>query len=139
MDVSFSQEAVQSMEAHACGTGRKTMRGVLVGHKRGQRFYVEKAHPFCGGAFSSAERWRVLDRLFEGKIIGFYSSSSSPKALAGFLQPAFCGKLVLRTGSGRRARLSLKPYVVEFDKSFYFLPITLSSRQKARDERIIER
>jgi hypothetical protein len=132
MDVSFSQEAVQSMMAHFCGAGRKTMSGFLFGHKRGQRFYVEKAYPSSGVAFSVPERCRALDRLSEGKMIGFYSSSSSSKSLAGFLQPAFFGKLVLRAEVGSGARLSLKPHVVEFDKSFYFLPISLCSRPKGK-------
>ncbi len=120
------------MMAHACEAGRKTMSGFLVGHKRGQRFYVEKAYPSSGRALASPERCRALDRLFEGKMIGFYSSSSSPKALARFLQPAFCGKLVLLAGRGHEARLSLKPHVVEFDKSFYLLPVSLCSRQKGK-------
>jgi hypothetical protein len=132
MDVYLSQEALRSLKAQAFGTGRRTMSGFLVGHKRGQRFFVEKAHPSFGGDFSSPESYRTLDRLFEGKIIGFYSSSSSEKALATFFHPSFYGKLVLLAGSGSRGRLSLNPHVVEFEKSFFLLPIRLCSRPKGK-------
>lgn len=132
MDVYLSQEAFQSVQAHKLVTGRRTMSGFLVGHKRGKRFFVENAHPSSGDDFLSPGHYRTLDRLFEGKIIGFYSSSSSAKALARFFQPTFYGKLVLLAGSGPGVRLSLKPHVVEFETSFFLLPITLCSRPKGK-------
>jgi hypothetical protein len=132
MDAYLSQEALRSVKAQAFGTDRRTTGGFLVGHKRGQRFFVERAYPSSGSNFSSPERYRTLDRLFEGKIIGFYSSNSSAKALATYFHPSFYGKLVLLAGSGSRGRLSLNPHVVEFEKSFFLLPIRLCSRPKGK-------
>ncbi len=132
MDVYLSQEAFQSVQAHKLVTGRRTMSGFLVGHKRGQRFFVENAFPSPAGDFLSAGRFRTLDRLFEGKTLGFYSSSSSAKALTRFLQPTFYGKLVLLARSGPGIQLSLNPHVVEFEKSFFLLPIALCSGPKGK-------
>lgn len=123
MDVYLTREALMYLEGEALDTRAVSRGGLLLGHKRGQRFYVEKVFPCRLSFFLSLAHFLTLDRLFQGKIIGFYSLMSQAGKKSLFLQPFAFGKVYLEVKPGRK-KLSFKPSVIDFRNHFYFKPIT---------------
>jgi hypothetical protein len=132
MDVFLSEDAVLLLRAHALDGQEKDRGGLLLGHKRGQRFIVEQVYPSRERFFSSERTYWALDRLFRGKIIGFYSFASSQKKAPPVLRPFAYGKIFLRITLGPKHRWTLKPHVIEFKDSFFLLPIALRSPTKEK-------
>jgi hypothetical protein len=132
MDVFLSDEAILLLRAHALEGPGKDQGGLLLGHKRGQRFIVEHVYPSRERFFSSERTYWVIDRLFRGKIIGFYSFVSSPKKAPRILRPFAYGKVFLRVTLRPKNRWTLKPHVIEYKDSFFLLPIALHSRTKEK-------
>jgi len=132
MDVFLSEDALLLLRAHALEGQGKDQGGLLLGHKRGQRFIVEQVYPSRGHFFPSERIYWALDRLFRGKIIGFYSFASSPKIAARVLQPFAYGKVYLRITLRPKSRWTLKPHVIEYKDSFFLLPIALDSPKKEK-------
>jgi hypothetical protein len=131
MDAYLGAEATAGLEAEALECAGKTCRGLLLGHRRGPRFFVEKAFPLRGGAFPSETRLRQLDLIFRGKVIGFYALGGSVRGPSGILRPFAYGKLYLRisaSASGSR-KTDMKPHVIEYDGAFRLSPIALARRR----------
>lgn len=133
MDVYISDEARLYLKGQALESSGRAASGILLGHKRGKRFFVEQVYPSRESYFSSERNYWAVDRLFSGKIIGFYSFASGQKKAPKILQPFAYGKLFLRITPRSKNRLTLRPYVVEYKDSFFLLPILLSSRLKAKE------
>jgi hypothetical protein len=132
MDVYLSEEAFIYLKGQALESSVKNHGGLLIGHKRGQRFFVEKVYPSRESYISSERNYWALDRLFDGKIIGFFSFTSGAEKALKILQPFAYGKLFLRIALRPKNRLTLKPYVIEYKDSFFLLPISLHSRPKGK-------
>lgn len=128
MDVYLSEEALLYLKGQALESSGKTPSGILLGHKRGQRFFVEQVYPSRESYFSSEQNYWALDRLFSGKIIGFYSFTSDTEKAPKILLPFAYGKLFLKIALRLKNRLALKPYVIEYKDSFFLQPISLRSR-----------
>jgi hypothetical protein len=131
MDAYLGAEATAGLKAEALECAGKTCRGVLLGHRRGPRFFVEKAVPLRGDAFPSETRLRQLDLIFGGKVIGFYASGGPARGPSSILRPFAYGKLYLRLSapaSGFRKTV-MKPHVIEFDGAFHLSPIALARRR----------
>jgi hypothetical protein len=123
MDVYVSAEALLYLRAQALEAPRRLPSGLLLGHKRGPRFIVEKVYP-SPAAFSIGEReYRAWDRLFAGRIIGFYSAGV--RKAAQLLRPFACGKLYLRVDPGPARTPTLKPYVIDYKDRFRLVPVAL--------------
>jgi hypothetical protein len=102
MDVYLSEEAWQHLRAAAVDNPRGRAGGLLLGHRRGGRFFVERIHPCFSGPFPSSRTYWALDNIFEGKIIGFYSSGRRAAVQPGKWPPSPA------TNSIWNARLSLE-------------------------------
>jgi len=100
VDVLITRVALLELKALNALKPRPRFWGLLIGHKRGFRFIVERIFP-AGEAASrpSAEGFEALDRLSEGRILG---------------------------GKGP----CVKSYVVEYDRAFFFLPVPLEPGSK---------
>jgi hypothetical protein len=132
MDVYLSETATLFLKGQALEASEQTSSGLLLGHKRGQRFFVEQVYPSKESSFSSERTYWTLDRLFEGKIIGFYSFASATRKPPKILRPFAYGKLFLRIALRPQKRLTLKPHIIEYKDSFHLLPIALHSRPKGK-------
>jgi hypothetical protein len=131
MDAYLGAEAAAGLAAAALECSGKKCRGLLLGHRRGPRYFVEKAFPLRGGGFPSATRFRELDRIFGGKLIGFYSGGDRGTGSPRVLRPYAYGKLYLRispAAAGAR-RPPVKAHVIEYDDGFYLKPIPLARRR----------
>ncbi len=123
MDAFIASEAGQSLAALSALSAGNKLFGVLVGHKRGRRFVVEKAFPAAAFRFSPAEFARV-DDLFAGKVLGFYASGDIARIKAKLRQPYAAGRLLVAVRTAKRAP-SYKAYTVDFDGRFRVAPIPL--------------
>ncbi len=124
MNALVSQEAFQALEALKLVSANSACDGLLIGHKRGQSFFIEKIFPTPSAFFAALEKYQKLDQLFEEKIIGFFSFKPNQKKVKKILAPFACGKLFLRLTS-RRKKVNIKPFVIDYEKNFFMKPIQL--------------
>jgi len=132
MDVYLTEEAWQHLRAQALESPRRKAGGLLLGHRRGGRFFVEGIYPCPFGPFPSARKYWALDGVFEGKIIGFYFSGRRPLSAAGKWPPFSYNKLYLEFDPHPEKGLTLRPAVVEYSGSFHLVPAALAARSKRR-------
>ena len=126
MDVYLSKEARRYLSAQALETSRGKTGGVLLGHRRGPRFFVERVYPCPLRPFLSVEKYYALSRIFDDKIIGFYSSGGRKEKIQQKLQPFAVNKLYLEFDRHRRKGLTLRPAVIDYNGSFHLVPVALA-------------
>jgi hypothetical protein len=135
VDAFITPEARREIDALMVFRPKPGTWGVLVGHRRGFRFIVEKAFPAGGGGSVPDERLLAgLDGVWPGRTIGLFAvrpGAAFTKAVRG---PAWYGKLVLRL-SGPARSPAMRPSVVEYKRRFFLAPIALvpAAKEKARE------
>jgi len=129
MDVYLSQEAYQSLAALILISSSSNSDGLLIGHKRGHRFFVEKIFPSLPGFFPSLKKYHELDQLFNGKLLGFFSFKPDEKKIKKILAPFACGKLFLEINLIQQKKMAIKSYVIDYENEFFLLPVKLTSHQ----------
>ena len=135
MDVLITPEARTELEALRAFRPRPGTWGVLVGHKRGPRFIVEKVLAAGSpGTVPGEKLLESLDAVWPGRTIGLVAvrpGAAFKKAARG---PAWYGKLVLEIAGTARAPVS-RPLVVEFERRFFLDPIPFAPavKEKARE------
>ncbi len=127
MEVFLSKEAIQSFSALQCGFSVKNTDGFLIGHKRGDMFFIEKIIPSQGGFFPSQQKFMAIKEILEDKILGFYSFHPTERKLKKILTPMAYGKVFLRFDRDKTNQWAIKPYAIEHDEDFFLLPINLKS------------
>lgn len=130
MDVYLSGEALQYLRAQALETPRRRAGGLLLGHRRGGRFFVERVCPCSFGDFPTERKYAALDQIFEGKIIGFYSSGRRAGAASGKCPVFAYDKLSLEFNFHPHKGLILRPSVVEYADAFRLVPVALAGQPK---------
>jgi len=131
MDVYIAEEAEAGLRAEALVIPAKNRRGVLLGHRRGPRYFVARIFPLGGLSFPDASRIRRIDRLFGGRLIGFYAARDPVPGPESLLQPFACGKLFLRVpaAAARSGGSAVRPAIIEFDGGFRLSPVSLAGRR----------
>ena len=132
MDVFITPEARQEMEALRVFRMKAGTWGVLVGHRRGFRFIVEKI--LMAGSAETLPDERLLeglDGVWPGRTIGLIAVRPGVAFRKAVRGPAWYGKLVLEI-SGTAGKPALRPAVVEFEKRFFFSPVLLAPARKRR-------
>jgi hypothetical protein len=127
MDAYLSREARQSLTALRLVSSNATPDGLLLGHKRGHRFFVEKILPSLEGFFPSLKKYQELDELYEGKLLGFFSFHPDEKKIKKILAPFACQKLFLEINLNTQKEMAIKPHVIDYDKDFFLVPIKLKN------------
>lgn len=126
MDALLLEDALKSLQALNLIASSPSRDGFLLGHKRGPRFYIEKIFLSQKGFFSSIEQFFRLNRMFDGRIIGFFSFGADEKRIKKILSPHGFQKLLLTIRSNRRRPMTFKPYVIDFDSRFFLSKIALT-------------
>ena len=121
MDVYLSRQAMLQLEAlNVMSAGKE---GILSGHKRGQRFFVEYILQMEGMPSLASERLRPLQDLLKESFLGFFSFDPGDSREQREWGPGHMGKIFLeidnRPGSKPRFRAS----VIDFDGTFRLLPV----------------
>ncbi len=125
MDAYISADARQLLKAQIIMGGR--IDGVLLGHKRGHRLFVEEILPTQKGFFPSLEKYILLNTLLKERIIGFVSFNPEERTTRKILAPFAQGKLFLDITPRDSQKLVIKSYTIDFDEKFYFSPIKIKS------------
>lgn len=125
MDAYLSQGAYLSLTTLALLSPAAYSDGLLIGHKRGHRFFVEKILSSMPGFFPSLKKYHELENLYQGKLLGFYSFRPDEKKINKILAPYACGKLLLKIQPNRQKSLSIKSFVVDYKNNFLLLPVKL--------------
>jgi len=129
MDSYLSQEAYKSLTALNIISSSSSSDGLLIGHRRGHRFFVEKIFPSLPGFFPSLKKYHELDQLFNGKLLGFFSFNPDEKKLKKILAPFACGKLFLEISSNQQKKMTIKSYVIDYENEFFLLPVGLTGHE----------
>lgn len=125
MDAYLSQEAYQSLTALSLISSSSNSDGILIGHKRGHRYFIEKILPTLKGFFPSIEKYFVMNQLFDDKLLGFFSFEPDEKKIKKILAPFACGKLFLRIHLNKSKKMTIKPFIINYEKDFFLSPILL--------------
>jgi hypothetical protein len=132
VDVFLTSEARSDLETLRILRPVPGTWGLLFGHERGFRVFVEKAFPAGRSGFPTNERVMELDRLWNGRVVGFFALRPAASFRKRLLGPDFFGKLYLEIGiSGSRTRL--KAYAVEHKRGFILSVLPLESGPKERN------
>jgi len=127
MDAYLSREARQSLTALRLVSSNALPDGLLLGHKRGNRFFVEKILPSLKGFFPSLKKYQELDEFYEGKVLGFFSFHPDEKKIKKILAPFAYQKLFLEINLNTQKKIAIKPHVIDYDKEFFLVPIKLKN------------
>lgn len=127
MEVFLSKESVQALSALQCSLSNTNSDGFLIGHKRGDMFFVEKVIPSQKDFYSSRQNYFELSKKIEDRILGFYSFHTTENKLKKILTPLGYGKVFLRLDRDDPDQLDIKPFAIEHDQDFFLLPIILKS------------
>jgi hypothetical protein len=137
MEVYLSEEALESLSALRLVLSDATTDGLLIGHRRGHMFFVERIFPSCRGFFSSEKIFISLIELFNNKILGFYSFQADQKKINKILAPISYGKLFLSIEINKNGQMVIKPFVIEHEKKFFLVPIKFKSNRQRKDQWIL--
>ena len=129
MDAYLSKEAYQTLAALSLISSESNSDGLLIGHKRGHRYFVEKIFPTLKGFFPSREKYFDMNKLFEEKILGFYSFVKDEKKNKKILTPFGHGKLFLQISLNKNKKMTVKSYVIDYENEFFLSPIHLKSNK----------
>ncbi len=129
MDAYLSQETYQSLNVINLISSSSISDGLLIGHKRGHRFFVEKILSSLQGFFPSLKKYYELDQLFNGKFLGFFSFNPDEKKIKKILAPFAYGKLFLKISSNQQKKMTIKSYVIDYEDEFFLLPVGLRSQE----------
>lgn len=137
MEVYLSEEVLESLSALRLVLSGANADGLLLGHRRGHMFFVERIFPTCRGFFSSEKIFLSLIELFNNKILGFYSFRADPKKINKILVPLSYGKLFLNIEINNKDQTIIKPFVIEHEKDFFLMPIKFKSKRQRKDQWIL--
>jgi hypothetical protein len=130
MDALLTPEARREIEALRAVRPRTGTWGVLVGHKRGFRFIVEKV--FMAGGPDSVPDERLLaglDGVWPGRTIGLIAVRPSAAFMKAVRGPAWFGKLFLRISGPGKAPV-VRPSIVDFERAFFLAPVRFAPERK---------
>ena len=135
VDVLIIPEARREIDALRVFRPRPGTWGVVVGHRRGPRFIVEKV--LTAGSPGTVPDERLLaevEKVWPGRIIGIVVVRPDAVLKKAVLGPAWYGKLVLELAGPVKAPV-LSLHVVEFKRSFFFdsIPLAPAAKEKAHE------
>ena len=125
MDVYLSDEARSFLEG--LNMVRGDQDGLLLGHMRGHRFFVEKIFPTQKGFFSSQEKFLSLNQHFGDRVIGFFSFNPDERKASKILIPLAQGKLYLSIHTKGENTLDIQPFQIDYKDRFFLSRIRLKS------------
>jgi len=124
MDIYLIADAVQALHAFGRLTSGKGSRGFLLGHRRGDRFFIESILPSPSAAWPSLQEFYRLDRDVSGKIIGFFIlGSATAAARESLLKPFGVGKILIEPGARSGTKTIFRGAIIDYETRFEFRSI----------------
>jgi hypothetical protein len=125
VDVFLSADAQRTLQALSVLSAAKSASGLLLGHKRAGRFFVEAAFPAPAGFRPGPGNFFVLNETFQGRIIGFFLFDGGPAARHAYLQPLACGRCLVAVTRRKSRDIACRAFVVDYDGRFRLDPINV--------------
>lgn len=123
MDVYLSRDALQELEALQTLAGKG--EGILRGHRRGQRFFVEHILPIPRIVSASEAKLRQVQDIFPEAFVGFFCTDPGPGKKANALGPQTMGKVFLEIDSREAERPVWQAFLIDYDGVFRLVPIKI--------------
>ncbi len=123
MDVYLSREARLQLQAVSIFSPRG--EGLLIGHKRGQRFFVENILAVPRALAASSVKRHRLKALLEDSFLGHFCFTEAQADLTRALVPGLVGTVLLVVGRDPAQKSTIRAYAVEFDGTFHLAPINV--------------
>jgi hypothetical protein len=130
VDVLIIPEARREIDTLIALRPRPGTWGVVVGHKRGSRFIVEKI--VSGGSPGTVPDDRTLaelERIWPGRFVGIAAVRPGGTFKKALLGPAWYAKLVLQLSGTARTPV-LRSHTVEFKRKFVLEPVPFAPAVK---------
>jgi hypothetical protein len=131
MDVFLTADAFRSLGAAAV-LARTPVRGYLIGHRRGPRYYAEAVIPAPGIRAFSYTDIQSLDRIYDGRTIGLFMIGRSASAERPRLEPYACGRILIEAKRGAGPGIRIKAFVVEYNRRFVLKPVPVTRSRERR-------
>ena len=125
MDAFLSKEAYFSLVSINTILTKPNRDGLLLGHKRGHRIFVEKIFSLEKDSYSSLETYISADKHFKGKLIGFFTFQINENKVKKILKPFAHGQLFLSIDSSQE-KIIIKSYIIDYKKVFFLSPVSLT-------------
>lgn len=126
MDAYLSKEAYHSLIGLNNISPNPNTDGLLIGHKRGHRFFVEKILPTKKGFYSSFENYLAADKHFGGKLVGFFTFQLDEKKMKKIFLPFAYGQLILDIKLMKKNKMNIKSYIIDYEKDFFLSPVEIT-------------
>lgn len=122
MDIYLTADAVRMLRAVR---RLAPARGFLLGHRRGDRIYVESALPCPSGRWPSLKSFYAMDADLNGKTVGFFLAGTAASARLALLRPFGTGKILVETGARNGRKADFRGAMIDYGKRFAFhrLPV----------------
>ena len=128
MDVFLSPDAMGVIEATAETRADGPAAGLLIGHLRGHRYFVEGALPLTN-PLPTEEMLRVLNRKFNCRVLGYFFFPPDETLRRTILSPSCYGKILLSVSTSTASGPRLTAFIVEYDEKFHLRPIDLAENK----------
>lgn len=126
----ITREAAAGLDALRVLRPGPSAWGLLVGHRRGPRVFVERIFPApAGAALPPHSGLDELDRLFGRKVVGVFAVRPGAALMKSLLGPYLYQRVLLDVRFSRDETV-MKPFLVEFDRAFYLAPVALEAGPK---------
>jgi len=125
MDAYLSREAYHLLLGLNLSSSKPNMDGLLIGHKRGNRFFVENIFPTKKGFYSSLKNYFALDEHFGGKLIGFFTYEADEKKIRKILSPFAFGQLFFDLRLTKKKKMIIKSFIIDYNQDFFLSPVDL--------------
>ena len=132
MDVYLTAEAVRTLQAVRRLASAGGARGYLLGHRRGDRFYVESALPSPANRWPSLASFYELDADLGNKIIGFFLCGDPAAAGKPLLRPFGTGKVLIEFGKRGGTKGGFHGVLIDYAERFVFRPLRVIAERPNR-------
>jgi len=129
MDVFLAAEAHLALAGLRLAAGRTRPRGLLLGHRRGPRYFVERVFAAGDDFRFRPDVVRRLDALFGGRVIGFFIFRPDAATRRALLRPSAVGRILVAVDG--RGRMSAS--AIDYEGRFRLTRLPLSLDKKARN------
>ncbi len=99
--------------------------GFLIGHKRGQRYFVESVFSAPFRVAAAQAKYINLDQLLDEKILGFFTFLPNNTKRERLFCPLFMGKVLLEVQVSSGKDPDMKAYSIDYADRFFLSPLKI--------------
>lgn len=132
MDIFLTADAVRILRAVRRLARASGARGFLLGHRRGDRVYIESALPSPANTWPALDSFYALDAELGGKTVGFFILRAAAAARKALLQPFGTGKVLIEIGTRVGSKANFRGALIDYRERFVFKPLRVIAERPDR-------